>query len=118
MIKPKLKRLHSPDVVDLNKPTLEKGEPYCVLLQAMFGPEGVDGEESFDFLVCNDLWISQQSARGAFFGRHYLIVACFNIDEIRALLKKIASKCTGTDWSEVAQKLGRYGKWEFEDYVG
>lgn len=113
---PELKRIHSPDVFDLDNPSLRENEPYCVLIQAMFGPEGVDGEESFDLLVCNNLWVERQSRLGAFSSGHRLIVARFDIDEIRAFLEKAASKSSGASWEEAARKLGRYGKWEFEGY--
>lgn len=115
-IYPELKRIHSPDVLDLDNPSLRENEPYCVLIQAMFGPEGADGEESFDLLVCNNLWVEQQSRLGAFSSGHHLIVARFDIDEIRAFLEQAASKSSGASWEEVARKLGRYGKWEFEGY--
>jgi len=117
MIEPKLKRLHSPDIFDLSAPQLCEDSPYCVFVQAMFGPNGSDGEESFDILVCNDLWVSQQCRIGAFSGRHHLIVCRFDINEIREFLEQIALKCADVDWNRVALKLGRYGQWEFEDYI-
>jgi hypothetical protein len=117
IIRPELKRIHSPDVFDLDNPRFRESEPYCVLIQAMFAPEGVDGEESFDLLVCNALWVDQQSKRHAFSGRHHLMVARFDINEIRSFLTQTAWDCEGATWEEAAAKLGRYGKWEFEDYV-
>ncbi len=47
-----LKRLHSPDVYDLENYQPENLEMFGFLLQAMVGPEGKEGEESFDIEVC------------------------------------------------------------------
>ncbi|MBY6240454.1 Imm8 family immunity protein [Methylosinus sp. Sm6] len=116
-IRPELKRIHSPDIFDLETPGLPEDQPFCVLVQTMFGPEGVDGEESFDMLVCNPLWVADQSKRGAFSGRHHLIVGSFDIRAIRSFWEDVAKECSGATWEEVAEQLGRYGKWEFEDYV-
>lgn len=115
-IRPELKRLHSPDVFDLDNPTLDQSGPFCILVQAMFGPEGDEGEESFDVLVCNPKWVEQRSSAGAFNGRHLLIVSKFDASEIRDFLTESASHCSGLTWDEVTSKLGRIGKWEFEDY--
>lgn len=116
-MRPELKQLHSPDVFELDNPTLDQSGPFCVLVQAMFGPEGEEGEESFDVLVCNPKWVEQQSRIGTFNSRHHLIVSKFDASEIRAFLIEAASHCSGQTWDEVASKLGRIGKWEFEDYV-
>ena len=116
-IKPTLKRLHSPDVFDLKKPLLDEGNPFCVLVQAMFGPENADGEESFDVMVCNQKWVEQKTAEGYFSSRYHLVVTHFDITEIEAYLESSAKECVGESWDEVAKKLGKIGKWEFEDYV-
>jgi hypothetical protein len=117
IVRPELKRLHSPDVFDLNKPMIDDSAPFCVLLQAMFGPEGAEGEESFDMLVCNPKWIEARAKERAFSGRHHLIVLGFDINQIRSFLVEYSGKCSGSTWSEVAEKLGRIGRWEFEDYI-
>jgi Immunity protein 8 len=117
IVRPKLRRIHSPDIFDLNNPSISEDEPYCVLIQAMFGPEGIEGEESFDMLVCNPLWVDLQSKKGMFSGRHHLILRRFDVAQIRTFLNCIANNSSGESWSDVAEKLARYGKWEFEDYT-
>lgn len=116
-IVPELRLLHSPDIPNLELPNIVESEPYCILLQAMFGPIGAKGEESFDFLVCNGLWLTERATQGAFFCRHHLVVHRFNISEIRSLLEEIARESAAESWEGAAEKIGRFGKWEFEDYI-
>lgn len=118
VVKPVLKRFHSPDVFDLGAVAFAADQPCSILIQALIAPEGVDGEESFDFVVCNSIWVEQRSKKGALSGRHHLFVSAFDLDEIRAFWMKVVSESAGSTWDEVAEKLGRYGMWEFEDYRG
>lgn len=116
-IKPVLKRLHSPDVFDLE--LFAPADPTCFsfLLQAMFGPEGSEGEESFDILVCTPRWLSAEVERNSIVdGRHHLIVSKFDLVQMRSFLSEYARSCDGKTWREVAAKLSRLGRWEFEDY--
>lgn len=113
-----LKRLHSPDVYDLDsyRPTDESR--FALQLQAFFGPEGSEGEESFDLVVCTPGWLAQKvEQERVISGRHYLIVNEYNIEEIRTFLVRYATRCPGRTWNEVAEKLARIGLWEFEDYT-
>lgn len=115
--RPVLKGLHSPDVLDLETHRPPDDEPFCVLVQAMFGPEGEDGEESFDLVVCNPPWIAERTRRGPFSGRHHLILARFDMADIRAFLGRVAAQSSAPTWQEVGEKLARHAHWEFEDYV-
>lgn len=118
MIVPELKRVHSPDVPDLTSFSPAKGEAFGVLVQAMFGPKGMEGEESFDVVVCTPEWLAQRLAgKKMYSGRHHLICVEFNITHITDYLKECANNSTGRDWKEVAGKLSRVGKWEFEDFT-
>lgn len=118
VMKPVLKRLHSPDAVDLTTFTPEDPSSFGVLLQAMFGPEGSEGEESFDVLLCTPTWLARKVEReGPIDGRHHLIVDKFDLAQVRSYFTAYATSCTGKTWPEVATKLSRLGKWEFEDYT-
>ena len=116
-IRPVLKKLHSPDVdLEIYEPTNPRC--FCLLIQAMFGPENSSGEESFDMLICTPDWLNGELRRQSIInGRNYLIVDGFDLSKIRAFLVDYASKCIGETWQDVATKLSRIGKWEFEDYA-
>jgi hypothetical protein len=117
-VQPVLKRLHSPDIFDLE--SFSPADPTCFsfLLQAMFGPAGSEGEESFDIVVCTPRWLSAEVERkGIVDGRHHLIVGQFDFAQVSAFLSEYAKTCAGKTWREVAVKLARLGHWEFEDYT-
>ncbi len=69
-----LRRLHTPDLFDLEHG--QPNDPACfgILVQALIGPVGAEGEEIFDFLVCKPSWLATQVRDGVFlFGRHYIL---------------------------------------------
>lgn len=118
IIKPALNRLHSPDVFDLESFAPEDPACFSFLLQAMFGPDGGEGEESFDILVCTPAKLALEvESKGIVDGRHHLVVHRFDLEQIRSFLIAYANICTGRTWQEVAIKLSRLGKWEFADYT-
>lgn len=113
-----LKRLHSPDIYDLESFKPENPEVFGFLLQAMIGPEGKDGEESFDIEVCTPRWLEETyGIDAAIIGRHHLIVREYNYEKIVSTIKSFLRHCSGDSWSEVAEKVSRLGRWEFEDYM-
>lgn len=112
-----LKRLHSPDIFDLEKYRPEDSESFCFLLQAFVGPKGEEGEESFDIEVCTPKWLATHfDSDEVTIGQHYLIVREFNYKKISSAIEKFLNHCSGEDWKEVAGKVSRLGRWEFEDY--
>jgi hypothetical protein len=112
-----LKRLHSPDIEDLISYAPSQGGTFGFLLQVMAGPQGREGEESFDVFVCTPEWLKQNRSRADLIvGWHYLIVFEYNYERLRGFIDRYCSQCSGETWQEVAQRLGRLGKWEFEDY--
>ena len=113
-----LKRLHSPDIYDLESYRPETADKFGFLLQAMIGPEGKDGEESFDIEVCTPRWLDENyDLDEVVIGRHHLIVREYNYQRLVQSIQEFLKSCTGKDWNEVARKVSRLGMWEFEDYV-
>ncbi len=112
-----IRRFHFPDINDLEK--WVPGDPDCFgfLLQVMIGPPGGEGEDSFEIQVCTPACLIQHYERdGMVIGRHHLIVFGYNWDRIKAFIAKFVTRSPGDNWREVATKLGRLGRWEFEDY--
>ena len=117
-MKAELKRLHSPDIYDLENYQPENTEKFAFLLQIMVGPEGKDGEESFDIEVCTPKWLEETyGIDDVVIGRHHLVVREYNYQRIAHVVKEFLQGCSGENWNEIAEKVSRLGKWEFEDYV-
>lgn len=117
MIRAQLKRLHSPGVQNLAAYMPDIGDRFGFLLQVLAGPEDSEGEESFDVLVCTPEWLKQgQGHDSMIIGRHYLIVFEYDYERLHSFISRYCADCSGATWREIAEKLGRLGKWEFEDY--
>jgi hypothetical protein len=115
-IRAELKSLFSPDADPLESfmPT----GPFGILVMAMIGPAGQEGHESFDFMVCTPEWFSSNMRDGIEVGRHYLFVRNFSYLRLENFVREYCNSCgEETTWRALAEKLGRLGKWEFEDYV-
>jgi hypothetical protein len=111
-----LKSLHSPDVADLQNWTPETDD-FAILLQIIAGPEGTSGAESFDVTLCSVAWIAAKALEARVMeGCHLLIVQEYDYDLIHDYLSRRVSACECESWQEVAQKLSRLGRWEFEHY--
>jgi hypothetical protein len=112
-----LRRLHSPDVQDLQSGP-DTPDNFCILIQAMIGPIGASGEESFDFTLCTPKWLAEHLSEGEFlFGRYYLIVHHYDYGLINRTIASLCQRASGSSWHDVAERLATYGRWEFEDYV-
>lgn len=117
-VKAELKRLHSPDADDLAELVPEDPARFAVLVQAMIGPLGGAGEESFDIVVCSPRWVEEQlSSVPVFFPRHHLVMKQYDYSSIHTYISEFCDSCDGPDWKAIAVKLSRLGHWEFEDYV-
>ena len=117
MMKAEIKRIHSPDIDSLS--TYSPGDPesFSFLLQAFVGPKDTEGEESFCIQVCTPKWLNENyNQEDVIIGRHLLIVLNYNYDRILNRIKEYVRSCSGKTWKEVAEKIGRIGRWEFEDY--
>lgn len=107
---------HSPDA-DLETFVPEDPEDVSLLVQIMAGPEGKQGEESFDVVVCTPRWLAQRvREEGPIIGRDHLIVERWDTTRVRRYLTDAVESHEAPTWPELAAKIGRIGKWEFEDY--
>ena len=116
-MKAQIQRFHSPDV-ELPTYSAEPTDDIEVLIQVIAGPAGSIAEESFDVLACNPVALARIiAADGPVLGRHLLIVSGWDWNVIETFLTDEIMSCEGDDWPTLAQRIGRIGKWEFEDYV-
>ena len=112
-----LRKLHSPDAPDLR--LFHPADPTCfsVFIQAMIGPDDQEAAESFDIVVCTPRWfIENCNIHDVILGRHHLIVFEFDFQELWNAIHSYCDSISGASWPEIAAKIGRLGKWEFEDY--
>ncbi len=116
-MKAEIKYFHSPDIIDLEKFEPEIPDEFCFLLQIMVGEKDQEGEESFDAMVCTPKWLLKNNEKDKIiYGRHYLIVFEYNFSKISSALKQLVESSDFENWDDVGEKIGRIGKWEFEDY--
>lgn len=88
-----------------------------VIVDAEIGPQDGRGSELFRFYVCTPAFLaSDLKDKGYYFGRHLLILAEFSWELVKTAIEKIISSFDESNWSALAEKIGRYGYWEFEDY--
>ena len=116
-LRAELKRLHSPDALDLATFRPEHPSDFHILVQAMFGTFGEPGEESFDIVVCSMTWLAREVEKAhVFLPRHHLVMQAYDYEAMRAFIERYGRTISGSSWDEVAQKLGQLGRWEFEGY--
>jgi hypothetical protein len=117
LIVSEIKGLHSPDLYALELDNPPDIENCCVLIEVSVGPKDEPGEEYFGVVVTTPRWLADHlSDREYLSGRHYLIVKRYDFEVVRSALYKQFQGVQGANWSEVAERLARYGQWEFEDY--
>ena len=116
-MKAEVKRLHSPDVDDLATWTPDSSE-FAILLQIFAAPEDSLGEESFDVTICSPSWLARRAKEEYIVdARHHLVVIDYDYSRIATYVSNYVLRCDGSTWAEVAGKLSRLGRWEFEDYT-
>ena len=113
-VRAQLRSLFSPDADPLHQ--FAPDGPFGILVMAMIGPADGPGEESFDFMLCTPDWFSSNLKDDITNGRHHLFVRQFDYSRLRSFVEAYCAGCSGKSWKEVAEKLSRLGKWEFEDY--
>jgi hypothetical protein len=112
-----VRQIYSLEVPNLEAYIPEVPEIFYVPLRLIVGPRGEEGEESFDVGVCSPGWLSRVCEKDGFaVGRHFLIVNSFDWPLIKSVLTKLIERCHGNSWTEIAEKVGRIGYWEMEDY--
>ena len=60
--------------------------------------------------------IHESNGEGGVFGKDKLIVFEYDLEVIKRCISQCVENCAGTDFGEIARKIGRVASWEFEDY--
>jgi hypothetical protein len=116
MVRAELKRLQSLDVADLENFSPPEADNFRILVQALIGPLGSKGQESFDFVVCTPKWIENEvDTQGPRFGRAHILVKKYDYNEILGAIEKLCNGLSGDNWETIESKLRLYGEWEYED---
>ena len=98
------------------------GDPaaFSLLARMIVGLPDTLGEESFDITVCTPEWLAMtcRQVGGIYNPRHHLVVDFEDFDAraLRSWLAARVQEVQGESWAEIAERLGRLGHWEFEDY--
>jgi hypothetical protein len=81
-------------------------------------PLGGLGGETFHVTVCTPDGLNDLLARdGVVVGRHHLFVPVVDTELIEDFLGDRLRRLDGDTWQQLAEKIGRIGYWEFEDYT-
>ncbi len=103
-------------------PDIEQGQPFdpantLQLAEVYVGAVGEPGQEQYQVTVCTAAALAALLARQPFVvGRHWLFVSEFSAPAVEATLRKLIGKLEAPSWAELAEKVGRFALWEFEDY--
>jgi hypothetical protein len=112
-----LRKLSSPDADPLTDYIPEDPKAFGLLVQALVGPSEGEGEESFDFVVCTARWFDAQPFdKGFAWARNHLFLQRWDYATMERAISDVVLHAEGPDWASVAAQIGRYGRWEFEDY--
>ncbi|HEV2804293.1 MAG TPA: immunity 8 family protein [Chthoniobacterales bacterium] len=117
-MKMRIKGYHSPDVDHLESYLPADAELFSILLQIIVTPENLEGEESFDLLVCTPRYLQSKLASDGtpIFGTHMLIVGRYDFRAIRRVIEDYCDNLDEPNWEKLASKLARIARWEFQDY--
>lgn len=92
-----LRRLHSPDIENLENFAPKEEDNFGFLLQMMVGPSDSASEESFDIQVCTPGWLARRyKSVGIVPLRHHLLVFGYDYSLLVTTLRKLLDSCRGT----------------------
>jgi hypothetical protein len=112
----KVRRFLSPDV-DLSTYVPESPRDVEIFVQIIAGPADGPGDESFNLTVLTPEAAERRvRERGPQLGRHLLIVESWDSARVLEFLTAAVEAEEADTWAELGSRLGRVGRWEFEDY--
>jgi Immunity protein 8 len=118
-VRAELRGFYFNDAPELDSESFRPDDPenFGVSITAFVGPSDDRGEEMFDFVVCSARWLLENPPeKGFWFLRHHVLLTTWDYGVLERALRDLCAHAEGDTWNEVATKLSRYGRWEFEDY--
>lgn len=116
LMRAEIRSLYSPDISDLVHFHPVENE-FAFLLTLMIGPVGGHGEESFDITVCSPPWlINKYGTNDILFPLYHLIMFEYDYNRLVGAIEKKINGLDGENWNELALKIGKIARWEFEDF--
>jgi Immunity protein 8 len=111
--------LHSFRVVPPDTWTLDSStqRSFCVEAEAYIGQLDGKGADLFQFSICSPQWLLDHVDQNGRFLRHFLILNTLDEFNVQKKILEIVESARGESWLKVAEILGRYMFWEFEDYL-
>jgi hypothetical protein len=118
VVRAELRGLYSSDIEDLPTFRPADGTVFHVEVGAFVGPAGEPvGEDLFYFHVCTVRWLEERPPpKGFEFLRHYLLLTRWDYDVLVRAVSDLCLHTEGKDWNEIATKLSRFGRWEYENH--
>ena len=112
-----IKRYHYEESEDLSTYKADEPAVFGYTLTFTIGPNSGAGEDYFEVFVASTRYLAQlDSAQAPAFLRHVIVAPDYNVPAAVALIEKYVSVLDEPSWAELAIKLSRVLRWEFEDY--
>lgn len=86
------------------------------LLCLHIGPEGGQGSDLFYVHVLSEAVALQLAIDGVARHKKAIVIQHYAWSTVMSDVTQILDKVEGTSWTEIAQKLGQWLDWEFENY--
>jgi hypothetical protein len=112
-----LRGSYSPDTDDLTLGAFhpDDHEHFILRVGAYIGPSDGTGDELFTFTVCSPSWVADLKLEKGFgFQRDTLLLDRWDPQLVERAIGDLCRRTEGATWQDVAQKLSRYGRWEFD----
>jgi Immunity protein 8 len=116
-VKAVVQAVHSPDS-ELETFVPADAASFALLVEVTVGSDDDSpGGDIFSLIVCTPGWLASKVAQsGSYVPRHHLVVGWWDWSPIRSAIVENIEREDAPTWAELAERVGRFAHWEFEDY--
>lgn len=61
--------------------------------------------------------VTKAALSGEATGKHTIVLDRYDWDSVLSEVECLLEQCSGSNWSEISEKLSKHMYWEFENYV-